>query len=172
LVQASPADLAALASALAPVYARLRADARTSAWLDRIRSLKDEVRAPPDTQSCPGTAVAASSPLDGTWEKRLTAAEAGSTGCTPDVSKAYVAYRLVVGNGRARIMVSVDGAPAKVGWDGTVAVFKDRVRLTDPEGGFTVAWSVTGDRLTLSDMTPSDCGGAIVWTLHPWQRVG
>ncbi len=135
--------------------------------------MKTETGGAPDAQTC-GAAkpTPAASPVDGTWEKTLTAKES-LEGCpTDDPIKDRQSIRMVLSRGTAQILVSIDGSPFTVGYDGTYQVFRDRMTLQDPAATFSVTWRREGSTLTLADMQGGECGDVIVWTLHPWKRVG
>jgi TRAP-type C4-dicarboxylate transport system substrate-binding protein len=178
LPPASPANLQAFTTALAPVLDELAAEPSTGDWLEQIRSLKAQVAAAPDTQSCAGsdTDVAASPIPDGTYERVLIKGEA-VPGCPPATgfTDPRSALRLVLHKGTVREywLSSAPGAAPDLGWVGSYHVFRDRVEFTERSTAiqFSVAWSLAGKQLTLSDPRPLDCDGANVWVVRPWVRV-
>jgi TRAP-type C4-dicarboxylate transport system substrate-binding protein len=84
LVQASPADIAAVRAAVRPVYAALTRDAPTKAVIERIQTLKREAGDAPDV--APPCAAASTSGtegpagLQGTWATTVTRAAGARAG--------------------------------------------------------------------------------------------
>ncbi|MBI4944350.1 MAG: TRAP transporter substrate-binding protein DctP [Actinobacteria bacterium] len=178
LPPASARDLRAFDRAFAPLLDELAGEPATGAWLEQIRSLKAQVAAAPDTHTCEGavTEPVASSILDGTYERVQIRGEA-VPGCPPatDFTDPRSALRLVLRNGTVREywLSSAPGAQPDLGWVGSYQVFRDRIEFTERSTviQFTVAWSLKGKRLNLTDLRPFVCGDANVWVVRPWVRV-
>jgi hypothetical protein len=111
IVNATPSELAALGNAFAPVYAVLRRDAQTSAFITQIDQMKRSIRqspALPIPAGCagtPGAASVASQPvagrgaLNGTYRFTVTDAElkANGFGGAYRVSQSHGLFTIVGG---------------------------------------------------------------------------
>jgi len=177
LTVASPDDLRELAAALVPVLADLRTEPRTRSWLERIRALKADLGAGPDTQTCQVQAAdTVASPIPNGAYDRLDVRGEALPGCPPNTDHTGTwVFRLVFHDGRLHVYERPDapGTKWELGWTGAFNVFHDRLTITETGTGDSAsfAWTLSGRRLTLSDTQPFGCGGASVWTLRPWDRV-
>jgi hypothetical protein len=164
IVDATPADLAALQKAVAPAVPRLRKDP-TSAWLDRITALKQQVGAPPDSFHCTaGSDRASGGGLEGTWITTITAAD-GKPG---DPTGTF-------------IMTFKDGhlqatePSGEVGFYGDYTIFRHRLVVTGGPDELRTNFYVAGGTLTFTDVTLPGCNDCrpyhVVWETHSWTRV-
>jgi TRAP-type C4-dicarboxylate transport system substrate-binding protein len=169
---ASAQELRALQVAVQPVYDDLNADPKTRAIIERIQALKAELGAGPDSPICSGLPVGDSGTssgaiLDGTYEMTLTDKEVRK--CPGDEGNKGAAFEVELRNGQSRLYAREAGGPWEVADVSTFRVFRDRFEMTDGTG-LTVSmhWAFDGKQLTLTDMRNGYCGGAVVWTTHPW----
>lgn len=185
VVTATTAALAALRDVLQPVYAELEQDPETNAFLDEIRSLKEQVGAAPESFSCPAetgsAAETAATSFDGVYQETTSAQDLRDLGDPNPIPENYGAFTLVFDRGRFAFTQQSDEACT---WAyGTYAVKDDRVEWTYLDGGgtspnhafnrpgefFAFGWSLYRDVLTLtainSDLSPS------VFLVRPWHRL-
>ena len=185
VVTATPSDLAALRDALRPVYAELVQDPETNAFLDEIRSLKEQVAAAPESFTCsaePGSAAeTAATPFDGVYQETTSAQDLRNLGDPNPIPENFGAFTLVFDRGRFAFTQQADDTCT---WAyGTYAVKGERVEWTYLDGGgisatrafnrpgefFAFGWSLYRDTLTLtavnSDLSPS------VFLVRPWHRL-
>jgi Bacterial extracellular solute-binding protein, family 7 len=174
---ASAEELRVLTDALAPVFDELVAEPGTRPWLEQIRSLKNDLAVPADTQTCGGqSAATVATPIpDGTYRREAIKGEA-VPGCPPNTdltdARSYFLLKLKQGSITLYSPSSAPGAAPEVGWVGTYRVFRDRVDFTEASTGIVLstAWQLDGRRLTLSDLEGGACGDANVWTVAPWYK--
>ena len=181
VVEASATDLADLVEAVAPVYAQLERTAETKAYLDEIRTLKDETAAPVESFECPpgqGQPDApAATPIDGVYQFSTTAEDLRRRGDLPLVEN-YGAWTYVFDRGRFAFTQENDEA---CGWGyGTYEVDGDRVEWTFLDGGgiapydgankpgefFVFGWSLYRDALTLTAV-PGEVS-PLPFLVKPW----
>ena len=172
LAVASPADLAELRAAAAPVLARI---AREPANRDALEAI-EEVRAsnptaPDSIAPCPvRTTPKESSMLDGTYVTVTTAADARRARIPagdPLYERLPIRQRLVLDGGvfnvyyRERYKNDVHA--------GTYTLYRDRIVLIDPPDRLPFAWSFDGKALTFDDEGKGGYFGAF-WA-QPWMKV-
>jgi TRAP-type transport system periplasmic protein len=172
-----PQQLADLLAAVEPVYASLRRDAQTKRWLDQIQSLKEQVHADPETASCAGGRTARpASPIDGTYWRRASRAEALAV-CQGTVPSAGpiptdITLEVVFDHGDVTQYEQPDGGQKDIGWRGTYQVFRDTLELV--ENGtvppFTITWSLKGSTLVLNNLKNGHCDDVANWSSHPWTK--
>jgi hypothetical protein len=175
--EASDADLVALRAAFAPVYASLRHDSATKAFIDRIRALKQSTPAEPALSvpsGCTGTAPdrptagAAKPPayLNGTYRWVLTQKDADKVG-DRDTGYPHV-NTITLKDGRLEGgCFGVDG--------GTYSVQGDRITFHSIEFGDDSTVTFSRDEkgnLHLEPVPPIDPGGAFECFYKPWTRIG
>jgi TRAP-type C4-dicarboxylate transport system substrate-binding protein len=174
VVLASPADLAALETAVAPVYDQLEDDPGTKASIAAIRERKAAIRsAVPQVQACsPGAAAGQASPgagsseqavLNGTYRLEWDADDVRAAGyAEPDVADWVGVYELTLTDGQWEWSLRQE-EPAHEPWisRGTYIVTGDRVSsefadTDDPFDGMpmrdiddTYRWTLVGDQLSL-----------------------
>jgi TRAP-type C4-dicarboxylate transport system substrate-binding protein len=178
---ASDDQLAGLREALQPVYGQLAGNDETSGYLDDIEGIKADLNSPPHTVDCVPTAdEAAPSEIDGVYTQNLTGQDLIDaiieSGCDspnlPDPADippdATLAHQLTLRGGKLELLVSFNDGEFEPSFIGTYDVLRDRVEIRDPEGEFTLHWTLDGTNLVLSDIEGGGCDGEIVWTAHPW----
>jgi TRAP-type C4-dicarboxylate transport system substrate-binding protein len=173
---ASPADLAALRSAFAPVYASLERDPQTKAFIERIQALKRSTaaEAPPAIPAgCTGTATehpAASigtvpADLNGVYRYTITKQDAIAAGAGDDPD--YPATNTVwLKDGNFR---------AAGGARGTYLVDGNRISFKWVDFATVNTFTFTRDHkgnLTLKPVPPMDHGDAVLWSTKPWIKIG
>lgn len=176
LPEASDAELAALRQALTPVYDEIAKDAKSAAWLARIRQLKANLGSGPDTASCTasgsgGTHAApkdgtATSVPEGTYGVTITDADWRKSGLRPGGSH----FTLTFENG----VVTVRDAE-EVGFRARYTIFRDRLETQGGPDPLTATFLVHGDTLTFTEVDTGPCVDClpyhVVWGSHPWTRV-
>jgi TRAP-type C4-dicarboxylate transport system substrate-binding protein len=173
---ASPADLAALRTAFAPVYASLEQDPQTKAFIQRIQALKRSTpaaaplaipagctgKAPERPVHPPGTVPAA---LNGTYRYVLTKEEARQGG-EADLREFPSVVTATLKDGH------MDNGPGEPGT--TYAVDGDRITFDIPALGssLTFTFSVDGKgNLHLTPVPPMDKGDQFVWSTKVWTKI-
>jgi TRAP-type C4-dicarboxylate transport system substrate-binding protein len=174
---ASEADLAALRGAFRPVYAALRRDSATRAFLARIQGLKRATPAEAGLtipSECTGKAptrpsVSAAKPpsyLNGTYRMVLTQADADRAGDTEDENYPLV-QTITLKDGRLEGgCFGVDGA--------TYSVEGDRITFHSIEYDADSTVSFTRDEkgsLDLEPVPPIDPGDAFTCFYNPWVKI-
>jgi TRAP-type C4-dicarboxylate transport system substrate-binding protein len=174
--QASDTDLAALEAAFAPVYAKLRQQPETKAFIDRIQALKRSTRPEPALaipSGCTGAAPqrptaaagAATDRLNGTYRYQLTQKDADAVGDTDTGYPSVTTIRLRDGEFKGGCFGSIGG---------TYTVDDDRITFHSLlfDADFTVTFSVD-DRgsLRLTPVPPMDAGDAFNCFYKPWQKI-
>jgi TRAP-type transport system periplasmic protein len=173
---ASPADLAALRGAFAPVYASLERDPQTKAFIERIQALKRSTSAEAPLAvpaGCTGKASgqpAASTgtvpaDLNGVYRYTITKKDAIAAGAGDDPD--YPATNTVWLN---------DGSfRATGGLRATYSVTGDRITFDIPEFGYSLTFTLSVDgkgNLHLAPVQPMDHGDAVLWSTKPWIKIG
>src|SRR5215217_1999097 len=173
---ASPADLAALRKAFAPVYASLEQDPQTKAFIQRIQALKQSTpaaaplaipagctgKAPERPAQHSGTVPAA---LNGTYRYVLTKEEARKGG-EPDLSEYPSVVTATLKDGH------MDQGPGEPGT--TYTVNGDRITFDVPAWGssLTFTFSVDGKgNLHLTPVPPMDKGDQFIWSTKVWTKI-
>jgi TRAP-type transport system periplasmic protein len=175
---ASPADLAALRNAFAPVYASLERDPRTKVFIERIQALKRSTSAEAPLaipagctgktpqQSAAGTGTVPAD-LNGTYRWAITREEARKGG-EPDWQEEYpMVVTAVLKDGH------MDQGPGEPGT--TYTVNGDRITFDVPAWGsrLTFTFSVDGKgNLHLTPVQPMDKGDQFVWSRKVWTKIG
>lgn len=170
---ASESDLADLRSAFEPVYAELRSDSDTGAYLTAITALKSEIAAAAEAPICdPESGTPASSGFpEGTYESTVTSDD------WPGQAYDTGTFTQVFDSGEMTVYQPKTG---EIGFRGTYTVFRDQIEVTGPEDTLTARWSFDGERLRFTDIevcTGSSCSTSdgnryiVVWGSHPWVRV-
>jgi TRAP-type C4-dicarboxylate transport system substrate-binding protein len=173
LVRASPADLAALRRASAPAYAALERDSVTTGTIESIKALSSGTNAaslPACSHTETGTAKTRPPFPEGTFETRLTKADfvAGGTTADEDLPSPF---RVTIHDGRFR---TNEHPP----FEGRALVHGDKVtfvidRPQENEGQReTLKWSYYRGKLTYQVVDVADAGSRVIYTAHPWRRVG
>jgi TRAP-type C4-dicarboxylate transport system substrate-binding protein len=173
---ASPADLAALRGAFAPVYASLERDPQTKAFIERIQALKRSTSAEAPLAipaGCTGKASgrpAASTgtvpaDLNGVYRYTITKKDAIAAGAGDDPD--YPATNTVwLKDGSFR---------ATGGLRATYSVTGDRITFDIPEFGYSLTFTLSVDgkgNLHLTPVQPMDHGDAVLWSTKPWIKIG
>ena len=174
---ASPAELASLRKAFAPVYASLEQDPQTKALIQQIQALKRSTPAEVPLAipaGCTGTAPeqaagnAGTAPVDlnGTYRYLLTKEDARKGGeANLDEFPSVTTVKLHDGQ--------VEGGC--FGQGATYSVAGDRITFDAPEYGYsmTFTFSVDGEgNLHLTPVPPMDKGDAFQCSSKPWTRIG
>jgi hypothetical protein len=162
---ASSADLAALRTAVEPVYASIAASPQTKAHLDEISALKQQVAVSADAPVCDAASSAvAASPIDGRYTSTVQAADwAGVTEGGGEEGAFEIEFR----DGEVTVY---QPDTHDVGFRGAYTIFRDTIEITGPEDHITARWSLDGDRLAFTDI---DAPGPyrVVFGSHPWQEM-
>jgi TRAP-type C4-dicarboxylate transport system substrate-binding protein len=174
---ASPADLAALRKALAPVYASLEQDPQTKAFIQQIQALKQSTpagaplvipagctgKAPAQPAEQSGTAPA---DLNGTYRYVLTKEDARKGGeANLDEFPNVTTVKLADGQ--------VDGGC--FGQGATYSVTGDRITFNSPEYGYSMTFTFAVDGkgdLHLTPVPPMDKGDAFQCSYKAWTKIG
>jgi TRAP-type C4-dicarboxylate transport system substrate-binding protein len=177
VVEASDAQRAALARAVAPVYAQLERDAAQRGYLEEIRALKASVAAAPDTIVCQPREdpSPAATPIDGVWTFTVTKEELAKFMDPADlVPENYGTYIEVYDHGHYAETQESDQACT---WTyGTYAVDGDGLTVTITDGGGLAPdgalakpgerrvyrWSLYRDQLTLTMTSPFQVTGSVL----------
>ena len=174
--EASDADLAALKSAFAPVYANLQKHPGTKVFIERIQTLKRSTqpeprlaippdctgRAPEQTAGGMGTAPAH---LNGTYRYLLTQEDADKVGDTDTGYPQVTTVRLKDGHLEG-------GCFGEAG--GTYTVDDDRITFDSFEydANLTVTFSADDEgNLHLTPVPPMDPGDAFTCFYKPWTKI-
>jgi TRAP-type C4-dicarboxylate transport system substrate-binding protein len=179
---AAEGELAALRTALEPVYVELRADSETRSKLDAITKLKSEVAVAADAPVCTSTEpeATASRIPDGTYETRrskadwraMTKADWLKSGISEEDGVVPGVYRMTFDAGEWTLV-----GPTGDGEQGSYTVYRDEIVIEiNADYKISARWSLKGDSLTLTDI--ACCGGGagqkgetVVLASHPWKRV-
>jgi TRAP-type C4-dicarboxylate transport system substrate-binding protein len=174
---ASPADLAALRGAFAPVYASLERDPQTKAFIERIQALKRSApagaplaipasctgKAPEQPAAHAGTVPA---DLNGTYRYLLTKDDARKVG-DPEVDQFPHVNTVKLRDGK------VEGGC--FGQGATYSVTGDQITFDTPEYGYTMTFTFSVDGKGNLHLTPApsvDKGDAFECSYKPWTRIG
>jgi TRAP-type transport system periplasmic protein len=174
---ASPADLAALRGAFAPVYASLERDPQTKAFIERIQALKRSApagaplaipagctgKAPQQPAARAGTVPA---DLNGTYRYLLTKEDARKVG-DPEVDQFPHVNTVKLRDGK------VEGGC--FGQGATYSVTGDQIAFDTPEDGSTMTFTFSVDGKGNLHLTPTpsvDKGGAFECSYKPWTKIG
>jgi TRAP-type C4-dicarboxylate transport system substrate-binding protein len=173
LAVASPADLAELRAAAAPVLARIARDPANRAALEAIEQVRASHPSLPDSIApCPvRTTRKKSSLLDGTYVTVTTAADARRARIPADdplYERLPIRSRLVIEGGVYKIYNDERDGTHDV-HAGTYTLYRDRIVLIDPPDRLPFAWSFDGKTLTFDDEGKGGYFGAF-WA-QPWTKV-
>ena len=174
---ASPADLASLRTAFAPVYASLEQDAQTKAFIQRIQTLKQSTpvgaplaipsgctgKAPEQPAASTGTAPAG---LNGTYRYLLTKEDARKAG-DPELDAFPQVTTVKLQDGK------VDGGCFGPG--ATYSVSGDRITFNSPESGYSTTFTFAVDgkgNLHLTPVPPMEKGDAFQCSYKAWTKIG
>ena len=184
-LEASPAQLASLRTALRGIYARLRRDANTRAAIDEIEQMKQGVgREAVRSCAARASATAGATPLDGVYEVNTSRGDLISAGApSRDVIPENYGHWVYVLD-RGRIAFTQEDDEACTWAYAKVAVKRETMDWTILDGGYTRApyraynkpgeafrfgWSLYRETLTL---TPAKGPGAPEnFRAKPWHRV-
>jgi TRAP-type C4-dicarboxylate transport system substrate-binding protein len=173
---ASPADLAALHKAFAPVHASLEQNPQTRAFIRRIQALKRSTpaetplaipagctgKAPEQSVASTGTAPA---DLNGTYRYLLTKEDARKNE-DPEVDQFPHVTTVKLQDGRVEGGCFGQGASYSV--DG------GRIRFNAPEFGYSMIFTFAVDgkgNLRLTPVPPMDKGDAFQCSYKPWTKI-
>ncbi len=175
---ASPADLAALRNALAPVYASLEQDPQTKAFIQQIQALKRSTaaeaplaipagcngKAPEQPAASTGVVPA---DLNGTYRWTITKEEARKGG-ELDFEEGYpMVATAILKDGH------MDKGPGGPGT--TYSVAGDRITFDVPDFGYSLTFIFSVDdkgNLHLTPVQPMDKGDQFVWSRKVWTKIG
>jgi TRAP-type C4-dicarboxylate transport system substrate-binding protein len=174
MVDASDAQLAALAKAEQPAYDEIAANSRSAGWLQRIRTLKSSLSVGPDTASCDDTSSAPddavsgnySGELAGTWTTTLSTSDWEDAAMDGPAGK----FTLTFADGQ----VTVTEPSGTIGYRAAYDAFRGLVVTSGNEDELRASYRVDVDQLVISDLTlngsdePSPY--TVVWTTHPFSR--
>jgi TRAP-type C4-dicarboxylate transport system substrate-binding protein len=174
LVRATASDLAALRTAVRPVYAQLERTAATKRFISQIAAMRDSAvpAAPPSCPSASGrSATQGSSSIEGRWTWVWTRKELIRGGVDPDTAAALagrgsVAFR----DGRFRTPSGVNGA-FRVDGDLITMVFAAPAPPGTVAGvTYVMRWSVYRNLLTFSAAPGRASLDAML--IKPFRRAG
>jgi TRAP-type C4-dicarboxylate transport system substrate-binding protein len=178
--QSSEADLKAFEKSLAPVYATIRKDRASAAWLDRITAIKQSLHRAPDGADCsnvPADQQHQASRYDGTYEMSIVwpEVEGADARCVggAEAGPEGAIYDMVFEKGIIRMWIRVGSPDAEreLGLEAPYQFFKDQLVIDDPDGSRpTLDFTYKEGKLTLSNMRGGDCGGRAIFTTKPWIR--
>ena len=174
---ASPADLASLRKAFAPVYAGLEQDSQTKAFIQRIRALKQSTPAGAPLAipaGCTGKALeqpagntgTAPADLNGTYRYLLTKEDARKAG-DPELDAFPQVTTVKLQDGK------VDGGCFGPG--ATYSVSGDRITFNSPESGYSTTFTFAVDgkgNLHLTPVPPMEKGDAFQCSYKAWTKIG
>jgi TRAP-type C4-dicarboxylate transport system substrate-binding protein len=175
VVEATPAQLAELSTALEPLYAELEADPETKAFLDEIRTLKEETAAAPESIDCTDaeSSTSAVSPIDGSYETSFSKEELADSPLLYEADEVndenWGDFTLTLEEGT--VTWTQENNVDSFSYDGTFTVAGDVVVFDMSNGEqFTMLWSLYRDTLTFErdealGIAPTP------FVLKPWQRV-
>jgi hypothetical protein len=176
IVAAKEGALAALRRAAAPAYAALERDPPTRAVIHSIMRL--ELRQPAAAASalpqCPrveaGSKAAAAAFPQGKFASRITAADFRRGGATQE-SNFPVPFVLTFKNGRWHTNEHPQFGGRYV-VQGDEITFVIEHPLENKGQRETVKWSLYRGELTFEIVSVADSGSRVIYTAHPWRRVG
>jgi TRAP-type transport system periplasmic protein len=174
---ASPADLASLRQAFAPVYASLERDPQTKAFIERIQALKQSTAAAAPLaipagcsgkapEQAPANARTAPDDLNGTYRYLLTKEDARKN-ADPEVDRFPFLTTVKLEDGR------VEGGC--FGQSATYSVIGDRITFSSPEYGHSLTFTFSADdkgNLRLTPVPPMDRGDAFQCSYKVWTKIG
>ena len=173
LAEASPGNLAELRRAGRQAYAVLDRDAGTRRAITAIEALGASASVS-SLASCPkpgdGSATRTAHFPEGRFETRLTVADFEAGGATRDPGFP-VPFRDTSQHGRWH---TTESPP----FGGRLIVRGDQVTFaieqpTDAAGEReTLEWSFYRDKLTFNVVDVAGSGGRVIYTAHPWRRIG
>jgi TRAP-type transport system periplasmic protein len=185
---ASQADLAALRTAVAPVYANLEQDPKTKALIEQIQALKHSTPAGAPLAipaGCTGVAPAAPAAaqqqtpgdLNGTYRWTITKQDAFASK-TEDKSPEHLAtfpwmFTMTLDNGTWTLSHREAGQVFTDGAD-TYTFEGDRLSFTWPQEGTVLTFTFSVDdkgNLHLRPVEPMNAGDQFVWATHPWTKI-
>jgi C4-dicarboxylate-binding protein DctP len=188
IVEASPAQVAALRRAVAPAYAALDADPGTRRLIAAIRRLERETPAPAAIGPCGGAApmpLAGSRPAgvaripDGVYRKQVTRQQLLSAGATnSDAVNNYGIETLTIDGDRWRYQTH---SPYRSPCSGAIRYAGDRVELTTTCGAATVGlvldarWTLSGGALRFADAfdgSGRSPEARVLFGGSPWRQIG
>ena len=175
---ASESDLAALRTALGPLYAQLTSDPETRSFVDAIASLKEEIAVSAESHSCASgsspSRSAAGGISEGTYEATISRDDWVKAGMDGDAAGVFT---LEFADG----MVILREPSGEVGYQAAYTLFRDKFEAVGDPDTLTARWSFDGTSLRFTDL--GVCGGSgcapsdevtpyhVVWESHPWLRV-
>jgi TRAP-type transport system periplasmic protein len=183
---ASQADLGGLRKAVAPVYAKLRDNPETKAFIEQIQALKRSTPAGAALgipAGCTGVAPAApaaaqqqaTGDLNGTYRWTITKQDAVANK-TEDKSSEHLAtfpwiFTMTLDNGKWTLSHREAGQPYTDGAD-TYTLKGDQLAFTWDGNVLTFTVAVDGKgNLHLRPVQPMDAGDQFVWATHPWTKI-
>jgi TRAP-type transport system periplasmic protein len=183
---ASEVDLGGLRTAFAPVYASLKQDPKTKAFIERIQALKRSTPAgapPAIPAGCTGAAPAApaaapqqaAGELSGTYRWTITKDDVAASK-TEDKSPEHLAtfpwmFTMTLDDGKWTLLHREAGQPSTEG-PGTYAVDGNRLSFTWDGNVLTFMVAMDGKgSLHLRPVEPMEAGDQFVWATHPWTKI-
>jgi len=183
---APQADLAALRTAFAPVYASLEQDPKTKAFIEQIQALKQSTPAGAPLAipaGCTGVAPAApaaaqqqaAGDLNGIYRWTITKQDVVASK-TEDKSPEHLAtfpwmFTMTLDDGKWTLSHREAGQPYTDGAD-TYTLKGDQLAFTWDGNVLTFTVSVDGKgNLHLRPVQPMDAGNQFVWATHPWTKI-
>jgi TRAP-type transport system periplasmic protein len=169
---ASGSDLAALRTAIEPVYAKLTADPKTKSHIDAITSLRTEIAASAEATACNSNEPPppASAIPDGSYQTTLTKADWLKRGSSEEeASQSAGVYTMIFDAGELTIL-SPNGEP---GFVASYTIFRDQIEAQEnAEYMITARWSLEGKTLEFTDIRvpgdPKAIPETVTWASHSW----
>jgi TRAP-type C4-dicarboxylate transport system substrate-binding protein len=184
-VEATPGDIAALRSAMRPVYASLDRTASTRAFISSIEAMRGTTGSEP-ALTCAAAEAAAAKPgrLDGVYQFRVTASDMTAAHADPSEMMPENLGAMVFVFDRGRFADTQVDDPACTWGYGKVTFTPTTLTLTFANGGgispngasskpgdhFTYEWSLYHGVLSLK-LPPNAGPEDTAWRAVPWQRV-
>jgi TRAP-type C4-dicarboxylate transport system substrate-binding protein len=181
---ASEAGVAALRTAVQPVYDEIEKDAGTKATIDAIEALRASVDASSDDVECTiaaatpdPTPVAVDSPILGTWTTSFTLEELAASPLLYDPGEAnnenWGVFTITFG-ADGHVSLTLENPTASSSTTGTFTIDGDHVVLAYDEGAnlgetFGARWSIFRDTLTIERARDEELPTPYI--LKTWARV-
>jgi hypothetical protein len=131
---------------------------------------------PTPTTVSPTLAPAERTPIDGQYTMTLTRQDVLAAGLRGSTAGEIAGdWRVTFSLGYAQQFVDVGGGGITAdGYQGGFTVDGHRLTLTDQQAPLVFEWHLVGKRLTLDpvDNPNADPVDDVIWTAHPWERIG
>ena len=184
---ASEADLTAMREAFTPVYAALRQDAETAAFIDQIEAMKQSTPSGDGLvipENCTGRAKAPASPgqgepvtaLNGTYRWTITEEDA-LVSPTEDKSPEHLAtfpwvFTVTILDGTWTMSRRDGDGDFVEATNEEISVSEDRITFQWGGSELTFTFSLDDEgNLRIVPVEPMNAGDQFVWATHPWTKI-